>query len=64
MAASVVVSIIAAEFLRNRQCLTNPQSVFCLFICGHILLAHAFYYGISHPQEFDSLIDSPQVMAR
>ncbi|KAF7670608.1 zn2 cys6 dna-binding protein [Alternaria burnsii] len=64
MAASIEVSIIAAEFLRNMQCLTNPQFAFCLFICGRMLLAHAFYYNISLPQEFDSLIDSLQVMAR
>ena len=64
MAASVEVSIIAAEFLRNMQCLTNPQFAFCLFICGRMLLAHTFYYNISLPQEFDSLIDSLQVMAR
>ena len=64
MAASVEVSIIAAEFLRNMQCLTNPQFAFCLFICGRMLLAHAFYYDISLPDEFDSLIHSLQVMAR
>jgi hypothetical protein len=64
MAASVEVSIIAAEFLRNMQCLTNPQFAFCLFICGRMLLAHTFYYNISLPKEFDSLIDSLQVMAR
>jgi hypothetical protein len=64
MAASVEVSIIAAEFLRNMQCLTNPQFAFCLFICGRMLLAHAFYYDISLPNEFDSLVHSLQVMAR
>ncbi|KAH7090825.1 fungal-specific transcription factor domain-containing protein [Paraphoma chrysanthemicola] len=63
MAASVEVSIIAAEFLRNMQCLTNPQFAFCLFICGRMLLAHAFYYDISLPNEFESLIHSLQVMA-
>jgi hypothetical protein len=63
MAASIEVSIIAAEFLRNMQCLTNPQFAFCLFICGRMLLAHAFYYDISLPNEFDSLINSLQVMA-
>jgi hypothetical protein len=63
MAASVEVSIIAAEFLRNMPCLTNPQFAFCLFICGRMLLAHAFYYDISLPNEFDSLVHSLQIMA-
>lgn len=64
MAASVEVSIIAAEFLRNMQCLTNPQFAFCLFICGRMMLAHTFYYDIPLPNEFDSLIHSLEVMAR
>lgn len=64
MAASVEVSIIAAEFLRNMQCLTNPQFALCLFICGRMLLAHALYYDISLPSELDSLVHSLQVMAQ
>lgn len=64
MAASVEVSIIAAEFLRNMPCLTNPQFAFCLFICGRMLLAHALYYDVSLPNEFGSLVRSLQVMAR
>jgi hypothetical protein len=63
MAASVEVSIIAAEFLGNMQCLTNSQFAFCLFICGRMLLAHALYYDIALPNEFDSLVNSLQIMA-
>ncbi|KAF2024403.1 hypothetical protein EK21DRAFT_117785 [Setomelanomma holmii] len=63
MATSVEVSTIASEFLPNMQCVTNPQFAFCLFICGRMLLAHAFYYDIPLLNEFGSLIHSLQIMA-
>lgn len=57
--AATEVSIIAENFLRETDCLTNPQFAFCLFICGRMVLAHASYYkGASLPLEFDSMISS------
>lgn len=58
MAAAIEVSIIAAEFLRNMQSLTNPQFAFCLFICGRMLIAHSFHYDVPLSKEFDSLVNS------
>jgi len=63
MAAAVEVSIIAEEFLRNSQSLTNPQFAFCLFICGRMFVAHSVYYNTPLTHEFDTLISSLWEMA-
>ncbi|KAH7377754.1 fungal-specific transcription factor domain-containing protein [Pyrenochaeta sp. MPI-SDFR-AT-0127] len=64
MAAATEVSIIAAEFLRSMQSLTNPQFAFCLFICGRMLIAHSSHYNVALPEEFDSLVNSLWEMSK
>lgn len=64
LAAAIEVSIIAEEFLRNADFLTNPQFAFCLFVCGRMLVAHSLYYQIQLPQELDNLIGSLHEMSR
>lgn len=58
IAATEVVTIVERFLRDNPATLTNPQFAFCLFICGRMLLAHAAYYSISLPREFDVLLDS------
>lgn len=58
IAATEVVTIVERFLRDNPATLTNPQFAFCLFICGRMLLAHAAYYNISLPREFDVLLDS------
>lgn len=64
LAAAIEVSIIAEEFLRNTDFLTNPQFAFCLFVCGRMLIAHSLYYQIHLPPELDNLISSLYEMSR
>jgi hypothetical protein len=58
IAATEVVTIVERFLRDNPATLTSPQFAFCLFICGRMLLAHAAYYNISLPREFDVLLDS------
>lgn len=58
IAATEVVTIVERFLRDNPVTLTNPQFAFCLFICGRMLLAHAAYYNIALPKEFDVLLDS------
>lgn len=58
IAATEVVTIVERFLRDNPATLTNPQFAFCLFICGRMFLAHAAYYNISLPREFDVLLDS------
>lgn len=58
IAATEVVTIVERFLRDNPMTLTNPQFAFCLFICGRMLLAHATYYSIPLPREFDVLLDS------
>lgn len=58
IAATEVVTIVERFLRDNPVTLTNPQFAFCLFICGRMLLAHAAYYNIALPREFDALLDS------
>lgn len=58
IAATEVVTIVERFLRDNPVILTNPQFAFCLFICGRMMLAHAAYYNIALPKEFDVLLDS------
>lgn len=58
IAATEVVTIVERFLRDNPVILTNPQFAFCLFICGRMMLAHAAYYNIALPREFDILLDS------
>lgn len=58
IAATEVVTIVERFLRDNPVTLTNPQFAFCLFICGRMMLAHAAYYNIALPREFDVLLDS------
>lgn len=58
IAGTEVVTIVERFLRDNPVTLTNPQFAFCLFICGRMLLAHAAYYSIALPREFDILLDS------
>ncbi|KAL1856445.1 hypothetical protein Daus18300_010712 [Diaporthe australafricana] len=58
IAATEAVTIVERFLRDNPATLTNPQFAFCLFICGRMLLAHAAYYNISLPTEFDVLLSS------
>ncbi|KAL2272335.1 hypothetical protein FJTKL_06944 [Diaporthe vaccinii] len=58
IAATEVVTIVERFLRDNPVTLTNPQFAFCLFICGRMLIAHAAYYNIAPPREFDILLDS------
>lgn len=58
IAATEVVTIVERFLRDNPVTLTNPQFAFCLFICGRMILAHAAYYNIALPREFDVLLDS------
>ncbi|KKY35460.1 putative c6 transcription [Diaporthe ampelina] len=58
IAATEVVTIVERFLRDNPATLTNPQFAFCLFICGRMLLAHAAYYSIALPRDFDVLLDS------
>ncbi|KAJ8132771.1 hypothetical protein O1611_g853 [Lasiodiplodia mahajangana] len=64
LAAAREVAIIAHNFLRGGDFLTNPQFAFCLFICGRMLLAHSGYYRIDLDTAFDSLIRSLQEISQ
>ncbi|KAL1839000.1 hypothetical protein VTK73DRAFT_4148 [Phialemonium thermophilum] len=64
LAAATEVAIIADRFLQGTTIPTNPQFAFCLFICGRMFLAHAAYYAVPVPPEFDSLVDSLREISR
>ncbi|KAL0253010.1 hypothetical protein SLS55_010681 [Diplodia seriata] len=44
LTAAKEIVMIAKEFLRASDGITNPQFSFCLFIAGRVLLAHSVHY--------------------